>query len=775
MKRTRPEQQTANEQAIPSMDTAPRINRASMIARPWRKLYLPWAQRASEVGDSNDVDQTPFQDPIADLYEWQRDGRSRRIVLLLLTLVPTVLAGMLMSDSLPLQASVLTRMAVVGLFLILFSWISAGFWTAMAGFWVLAGDGDKHGITRTMQLNQSALPLHAKSKARTAVVMPICNEEVARVFAGLRATYESVANAKQSHHFDFFVLSDSTDGDTCIAELNAWSSLCRAVNGFGNIFYRRRNRRVKRKNGNIADFCRRWGKNYQYMVILDADSVMSGQCLSTLVDLMERNPRAGIIQTAPRVAGRGTLYARMQQFATSVYGPLYTAGLHFWQLGESHYWGHNAIIRILPFMRHCALAPIPGKGPLSGEILSHDFIEAALMRRAGWTVWVAYDLPGSYEEIPPNLLDELQRDRRWCLGNMMNFRLILERGIHPVYRAVFASGVMAYFSSLLWLAFLLLSTGIMAYAGLGMPNALAHSDANNIHNAMPPPHTYAALQLFIATSCLLIVPKVLAVSRICMRDAAQFGGVPRLICSMLLELIFSVLAAPIRMLFHCQFVIGGLIGSKLHWKSPARNDAETSWGEAWQRHGLHSLLGVLWTLGVYLAYPGYLIWMLPVVGSLIVSIPLSVYSSRVSVGAWLRDRKLLLTLEEIHPPAELCATVAYQDKGNSLPGFAEAVVDPSINALMVACGKKRAALPDLASADRSKLLECALRNGPHDLSMQEKRTLLNDSMALFQLHIEVWMSSLAHPQWHELISRCKWLPPLAMHREELADQRLRLS
>ena len=148
------------------------------------------------------------------------------------------------------------------------------------------------------------------------------------------------------------------------------------------------------------------------MVVLDADSVMSGECLTKLVRLMEANPQAGIIQTSPKAAGMNTLYARLQQFATRAYGPLFTAGLHYWQLGESHYWGHNAIIRMQPFIEHCALAPLPGKGSFAGAIMSHDFVEASLMRRAGWGVWIAYDLPGSYEELPPNLIDELQRDRR---------------------------------------------------------------------------------------------------------------------------------------------------------------------------------------------------------------------------------------------------------------------------------------------------------------------------------------------------------------------------
>ncbi len=185
-------------------------------------------------------------------------------------------------------------------------------------------------------------------------------------------------------HFDVYILSDSYNPDICVAEQKAWMELIAEVQGEGQIFYRRRRRRVKRKSGNIDDFCRRWGSQYSYMVVLDADSVMTGECLSSLVRLMEANPNAGIIQSSPRASGMDTLYARCQQFATRVYGPLFTAGLHFWQLGESHYWGHNAIIRVKPFIEHCALAPLPGEGNFAGSILSHDFVEAALMRRAGW-------------------------------------------------------------------------------------------------------------------------------------------------------------------------------------------------------------------------------------------------------------------------------------------------------------------------------------------------------------------------------------------------------
>jgi membrane glycosyltransferase len=740
--------QATHSNPSPAIPTAPHVNRASMLARPWKRCNPlgRWLHRKDEPDEVPDNNRSV---PVVTLHEWQRDGRARRAVLLALIFLPTGVASAYLGSILSTHGGALLERLILVLFLVLFCWVSAGFWTAIAGFLVLQQGGDRHRVTRAIDVQEPPVEVNGTNRARTAIVMPICNEDVARVFAGLRATYESLATVEHARHFDFYILSDSSDTDICTAELDAWLTLCRTVKGFGNIFYRRRKRRIKRKNGNIADFCKRWGKNYRYMVVLDADSVMSGKCLSALVDMMEADPAAGIIQTAPRMAGRDTLYARIQQFATRVYGPLYTAGLHYWQLGESHYWGHNAIIRIAPFMSHCALAPLPGKGALSGEILSHDFIEAALMRRAGWTVWIAYDLAGSYEEVPPNLLDELQRDRRWCYGNMMNFRLILERGIHPVYRAVFATGLMAYLSSLLWLVFLTLSTLLLATLDL---NPARHASAP-LSSAWPLLHSEHALQLFGLTTILLILPKLLGVAHICLQDATQFGGNVRLVFSMLLELVFAMFVSPIKMLFHAGFVIAALWSCSLHWKSPSRSNAETSWSDAVSLHSAHTLLGLAWGTGVYLLSPVCLIWLFPVVGALALSIPLSVLSSRVSAGNVLRKMQLFLTPEETLPPEELRAASTYYNDASKPPGFVEAVVDPATNALVRACGKKCGYVPSSTKAARFNLLQRALHKGPDGLSSPEKCRLLNDPLTLFQLHIGVWESSVAHPQWRDLADR----------------------
>jgi membrane glycosyltransferase len=510
----------------------------------------------------------------------------RRLILLGFVLGQTYVAVYLMTAVLPYHGSHWLEMCILVLYAILFAWVGSGFWTALMGFWVLLW-GKRQILDQRLDRGRRG----DRRRNATAILVPIFNEDVARVFAGIRATYDSIARTGKLKHFEFFVLSDTIDSDTRVAELQAWLTMCREVNGFDHIHYRRRTHRIRRKSGNVADWCRRWGSAFNYMVVLDADSVMSGDCLVRLTQLMEANPSAGIIQTAPWAAGRETMYARIQQFSTRVYGPLFTAGLHFWQLGESHYWGHNAILRVAPFMRHCALSKLPGTGSMSGEILSHDFVEAALMRRAGWSVWIAYDLPGSWEEMPPTLLDELKRDRRWCQGNLMNFRLFLSRVCIPAHRAVFMTGVMAYLSAPLWFLFLVLSTALLAVNVLSEP--VYFTQSYQLFPNWPEWHPEWAARLFGATATLLWLPKLLSAILIIAKPSMWrgFGGPIRLFFSVFFESIFSAALAPIRMLFHAKFVTLGLLGVAISWKSPPRDDAETHWADAFTQHWGGTVLG----------------------------------------------------------------------------------------------------------------------------------------------------------------------------------------
>ncbi|WP_417780209.1 glucans biosynthesis glucosyltransferase MdoH [Stutzerimonas xanthomarina] len=746
---------TPDHQGRTCIGSTPPIVRTRMVPEPWHTnvLRLSWWRFLRKKNRT--VELPPAQS--VDRSGWRKVAAYRRATLLILMLVQTVIATWHMKSVLPYQGWALVDLqevfqqplqesarqilpyvvqtSILLLFALLFCWVSVGFWTALMGFIQLLKRRDQYNISATT-LGDEPIP----REARTALVMPIANEDVPRVFAGLRATFESLKATGQLEHFDIFVLSDSNDPDTCVAEQKAWLEVCREVDGFGHIFYRRRRRRVKRKSGNIDDFCRRWGSSYRYMVVLDADSVMSGDCLTSLVRLMEANPGAGIIQTAPKASGMDTLYARMQQFATRVYGPLFTAGLNYWQLGESHYWGHNAIIRVKPFIEHCALAPLPGKGAFAGDILSHDFVEAALMRRAGWGVWIAYDLPGSYEELPPNLLDELKRDRRWCHGNLMNFRLFLVKGMHTVHRFVFLTGVMSYLSAPLWFVFLALSTGLLAIHTLMVPEYFLQP--NQLYPLWPQWHPQEAIALFSATLTLLFLPKLLSVLLICIQGAHEYGGRARLLLSMLLESLFSMLAAPVRMLFHTVFVSAAFLGWSVQWNSPQRADNATPWSEALRRHGPQMLLGVLWMALVGWLDPAFLWWLAPIVVSLILSAPVSVITSRTGLGQAAFRRKLFLIPEEFNPPQELASTDRYtrENQANALAnGFIAATVDPIYNALV--CGMARARHAKVvpgAELLREQRMQQILDAGPNGAAEAARWRLLNDPDGMAQLHSRVW-------------------------------------
>lgn len=717
--------------------TTPPLARASMSPTPWSDNPLRRAYRAlkARLLGRRGLDTRAAQPSIAapPRSSWRVAARNRRIVLGLLTFAQALGATYTMQAILPYKGTLPIEHWLVGaillLYLVLFMWVGLGFWTALMGFFVLLR-GDKGYAINASHGASHAIP----ADARCAILLPICNEDVARVYAGLRATIESVDATDSAALFDFFILSDTSDPDTRVAEVEAWRDLCVAVGGYGRVFYRRRTHRIKRKSGNVADWCRRWGSRYKTMVVMDADSVMSGDCLKRLVQLMEARPNAGIIQSAPRASGRDTLYARIQQFATRVYGPLFTAGLHYWQLGESHYWGHNAIIRVAPFMKHCALGRLPGSGAMSGEILSHDFVEAALMRRAGWSVWIAYDLPGSYEEMPPNLLDELKRDRRWCQGNLQNFRLFFTRGLHPAHRAVFMTGVMAYLSAPLWFLFLALSTALLYVNANAEP--VYFTEAHQLFPQWPEWHPEWAMRLFGLTAGLLFLPKVLATLLILFRHKQRraFGGGAALVVSMVLEMLFSALLAPVRMLFHTRFVVSALLGIAIQWKSPPREDAATPWGEALVRHGWGTLLGGVWLYAIYHFNPELIAWLLPVAGSLLVSIPLSVLSSRARWGRAARKAPLFLIPEESAPPPELRRLAQLmQQSPDYHHGFARALRAPLTQALL------HALAPTNRRAGPSKeAIQAISLNRLDVVEPHMKSRALNDRSTLKSLHETVW-------------------------------------
>ena len=663
--------------------------RGAMVAQPWRGFTRGLRDAIQGRGPANEATTTASTGvaPAA----WEQAARVRRRVLMALIALSTVLATTVLAYSQPTYEHPLLQWMQIGLFALLFAWVSAGCITAVMGFWVLV-KGDQHALSKNTASNR---PLSAS--ARTAVIMPICNEDVSTVFAGLRATCESLATTGADRLFDVFILSDSSDPAVRAAEVAAWSELRGTLNS-DRIFYRWRQRRIKRKAGNVADFCRRWGRNYRYMVVLDADSVMSGDCLVTLVRLMETHPTAGILQTAPQGCGLNTVHARGQQFSSRVTGRLFTAGMQYWQLGEAHYWGHNAIIRVEPFMKHCALAPLEGEGGLSGEIMSHDFVEAALMRRAGYHVWLVPDLVGSYEQQPPHILAELQRDRRWCQGNLQNARLIAEPGLHAVHRGMLVTGAMAYLSAPLWLVYVALGAMLWLVGG-------------NVFFTPEGDLTIGVMGLWASTIAMLVLPRLLGVTAVVMKDEQRFyGGTSKLVKSAFIEAGLSAMQAPLRMVAHSIFVIGALTGLKLDWKSPPREATDVSWREATQRFAGAGAAVLVIAAVLALLHPPALIWLLPVGLPLLLAIPFTVITSRTGLGEKVRQAELLLVPEESWSPSVLRRAWAYaQQSSHPLP-WGQVLDNPRLCAVVSgAMGSRRTSQGLRGQARRQRIEQLAAK------------------------------------------------------------------
>jgi membrane glycosyltransferase len=624
----------------------------------------------------------------------------------------------------------LTHTAV---FAILLLWLSQSFWTLAAGGAVIGGRLLRSRPPSPPSASPGPLP-------RVAIVAPIYNEETERVFAGFCAMWDDLRTQPQSDRIDLIILSDTTDADIWLAELDAWQRLRHTVPGAERIYYRRRLRNTKRKTGNIEDFVTRWGGAYGYMITLDADSIMSGQAMMALVARMDGNSAVGLIQAPPKLVRGRTVFARMLQFAGELYGPLSAAGLSYWALGEGNYWGHNAIIRVAPFADLCGLPSLSGRAPLGGEILSHDFVEAALLRRGGWQVWIADDLGDSFEEPPPSITDFATRDRRWCQGNMQHLKVLFVRDLHWVSRLHLAIGILSYLTSPLWLLFLLLSAAQAWELAYGKP---VYFTDGWPFPTLPVSVSAEAALLLGMTLGLLFVPKLfgLVIALLDGQRRRNLGGGLRLMASAVLETLLSGLLAPIMMLFHTSFVLTILLGSAIDWQPQRRQVAGGRLSESVRKFGWVTVVGAVAALATFLLTPPLFYWLTPVFAGLVFAIPLAVWTSSETWGVKLRKLGLLRIVEEAAPPPVLrrldhllaSPAPAVADR------FVMAVLDPGFNALHIAMLRavddRSAVSPDVQRAMERK----AVYLGAAALSKQERRALLEQPATMARLHLAAWL------------------------------------
>lgn len=511
------------------------------------------------------------------------DMAARRILLILLTMVLAFGASgevrlALLEDGLDVWDIVLLL-----LFLPLFGWVAFGFVGAAIGFVLLMG-GNVSGFI-------DPPPPRRRITGRTAVVMPIYEEDVGEVFGRIAAMIRSIAHTPGAPPIDFFVLSDSGP-EAGRRELRAWAEL--AAGSPIPLYYRRRDKNVARKPGNLAEWVRRFGGAYDYMTVLDADSLMSGPAIVALSDAMEARPSIGLIQTVPLVIGATTVFQRWMQFANRLYGPIASAGLLWWWGGEASFWGHNAIVRVAAFAESCGLPELPGKPPFGGYVMSHDIIEAALLRRRGWSVHTI-TVNGSYEEHPPTLVDHAIRDRRWAQGNIQHVPLLGAAGFHWISRLQMLVGASAYATSSLWLLLILTTL------------------AQQLHILNDPAAAASTRDVLILTVALLFGPKLMALIW-ALSDPERrrsFGGTGPLLRSVAAEIVLSILMAPAAMLTQTFVIVAILRGKRSDWAAQARDRGGIPIEEAIRLYRWHLALGAAFLLIAPFA-PGAAAWLAPI-------------------------------------------------------------------------------------------------------------------------------------------------------------------
>jgi len=525
-------------------------------------------------------------------------------------------------------------------FLTYVPWIAVGFWNSAIGFFFM-------NLVKSPVSKITPVVLRANDKdpvfVRSAITMTVRNEDPARAFARLRVIKKSLDKTGQADQFDFFVLSDTNRDDVANLEEAAADAWAAEFPGVSKLYYRRRESNVGYKAGNIRDFCERWGKNYELMIPLDADSIMTGETIVRMVRIHQANPRLGILQSLIVGMPSKSFFARVYQFGMRHGLRAYISGYAWWHADCGLFWGHNTTIRIQPFFDYCKLPLLPGKPPFGGHILSHDHIEAMMMRRAGFEVRVIPEEVGSFEETPPTLLDFEARDVRWANGNLQYVKLLDMPGLQPVSWVQLLLAIQMFIGQGAVVLFAIL-------AALAIALAPASSAAT-----FPVWSAFGFYALFIL---LFIAPRIFGILDALWNNAARYGGAARLFLGGAIDMAFTFVHAPLQMFAASYFMIAALFGRKTKWDGQQRDGYRVPWKAAAKTFMPHTLLGVGLLLFVVLFSPASAIWFVPFVFGLIVVVPFAVFTSDTRLGAWADQNKFCAMPEEFDMPEEIRAVQA---------------------------------------------------------------------------------------------------------------------
>ncbi|SDW97094.1 membrane glycosyltransferase [Litoreibacter albidus] len=478
------------------------------------------------------------------------------------------------------------------------------------------------GLFHMMRPRAAGAKLAAPAQ-NVALLVPAYNEVPWDVFGNACAMLEELDTAEHPHSYTLFILSDTRNEEIAEQELRAFATLRASLPDHVALHYRRRVDNVDRKVGNLADWVERWGGGYDAMLVLDADSLMSGQAIISLTDELANDPSAGLIQSFPQLFGAETLFGRVQQFSNTIYGAALAEGLARWADHEGNYWGHNAIIRTAAFASCAGLPRLDTFRSKGALILSHDFVEAGLLRRAGWGVRFVPQVKGSYEEVPATLIDYVLRDRRWCQGNLQHLNILGSKGFHPVTRFHLFHGAMGYLLSPAWFALLT----VWALIGKGEEaNVIRYFTGENPQVAWPEMSSVSNLAILVFMYGMLLAPKFLGAVALLgsgpvLRD---LGGAGQFALSFITEIIVSVLYAPILMVQQTIAVARTWIGYTENWTPQARQGGLYPWTTVLKFHAVETVVGTLLFAGIFAGI--ITLWLLPIAVSLVLAVPLSMLS-----------------------------------------------------------------------------------------------------------------------------------------------------
>ncbi len=507
-------------------------------------------------------------------------------------------------------------------FAVTLPWIAVGFWNAAIGLALMLVSRNAASLVAPLV---DAEDPQQRIETSTALLACIRNEDTVRLSHNLAWMLEGLVDSGQAAAFHLYILSDSDDPGIVAAEADMVARLQARFGTAVGLHYRRREHGSGFKAGNIRDFCERWGGLHDHAIVLDADSVMTPQAMLRLVRVMQAQPTLGILQTLVTGLPSASAFTRIFQFGMRLGMRSYTLGAASWQGDCGPYWGHNAILRLQPFIAHCKMPDLPGKPPLGGPVLSHDQLEAVLMRRAGYEVRVLPDEQGSWEENPPNLLEFIRRDLRWCQGNMQYLQLLGMPRLLPVSRCQMLLAIAMYLGPPAWLAFMML--------GLWREQPIRPD---------------LGLVLFLTVLGMNLAPKLATLTDVLLRGRLRraFGGVPRILGGAVLEFAFWVLTAPVVAVAVTTFMLGLPFGRRVGWAAQQRNVQRIDWQVALRGLWLPTTLGLLLAGLVWSRTPAALWFWSPVLAGLIGSIPFAWATAHPALGRWLLRRGLCRIPEE---------------------------------------------------------------------------------------------------------------------------------